>query len=63
MKIKELIKQLKELPQDYDIYIRYGDINKVSDIGTEFVCDDEGIGEYYLLCSNGQNIQDSFIDD
>ena len=62
MEVKELIKQLQKLPQDYDIYIRYGSENQVSDVGTEFVCDDEGIGEYYLLCSNGYNIQTSYID-
>ena len=63
MLVQDLIEQLQKLPQDYDIYIRYGDINKVSDIGTEFVCDDEGIGEYFLIVSSGDNIQTSYIDD
>ena len=63
MLVQDLIEQLQKLPQDYDIYIRYGSENQVSDIGTEFVCDDEGIGEYYLMVSSGDNIQTSYIDD
>lgn len=63
MLVQDLIEQLQNLPQDYDIYIRYGSENLVSDIGTEFVCDDEGIGEYYLIVSSGDNIQTSYIDD
>lgn len=63
MLVQDLIEQLQNLPQDYDIYIRYGSENQVSDIGTEFVCDDEGIGEYYLIVSSGDNIQTSYIDD
>ena len=62
MKIQDLIEHLQQLPQDYEVFIRYGIQNQVSDIGTEFVCDDEGIGEYYLMVSNGQNIQTSYID-
>ena len=63
MKIQDLIEHLQQLPQDYEVFTRYGIQNQVSDIGTEFVCDDEGIGEYYLMVSNGQNIQTSYIDD
>ena len=62
MRVKELISYLQTLPQDYDVYIRYGSENQVSDVEAEFVCDDNGIGEYYLLCSSGQNIQTSYID-
>ena len=63
MKIQDLIEHLQQLPQDYEVFTRYGIQNQVSDIGTEFVCDDEGIVEYYLIVSNVQNIQTSYIDD
>ena len=63
MLVQDLIEQLETLPQDAEIRIRYGIENQVSDIGTEFVCDDEGIGEYYLIVSSGDNIQTSYIDD
>ena len=63
MLVQDLIEQLQNLPQDAEIRIRYGIENQVSDIGTEFVCDDEGIGEYYLIVSSGDNIQTSYIDD
>ena len=63
MKVQDLIEHLEKLPQDAEVYIRYGIENQVSDAGTEFVCDDEGIGEYYLLVSSGYNIQTSYIDD
>lgn len=63
MLVQDLIEQLQNLPQDAEIRIRYGIENQVSDIGTEFVCDDEGIGEYYLMVSSGDNIQTSYIDD
>lgn len=63
MLVQDLIEQLQNLPQDAEIRIRYGIENQVSDIGTEFICDDEGIGEYYLMVSSGDNIQTSYIDD
>ena len=63
MQITEFIKKLQELPQDYDVYIRYGSNGQVSDIEMEYVEDYEGIGEFYLLCSNGQNIQDTNMDE
>lgn len=63
MLVQDLIEQLQNLPQDAEIRIRYGIENQVSDIGTELVCDDEGIGEYYLIVSSGDNIQTSYIDD
>ena len=63
MLVQDLIEQLETLPQDAEIRIRYGIENQVSDIGTEFICDDEGIGEYYLIVSSGDNIQTSYIDD
>ena len=63
MLVQDLIEQLQKLPQDAEIRIRYGIENQVSDIGTEYVCDDEGIGEYFLIVSSGDNIQTSYIDD
>ena len=63
MLVQDLIEYLQKLPQDAEIRIRYGIENQVSDIGTEYVCDDEGIGEYYLMVSSGDNIQTSYIDD
>lgn len=63
MLVQDLIEHLQKLPQDAEIRIRYGIENQVSDIGTEYVCDDEGIGEYYLMVSSGDNIQTSYIDD
>lgn len=63
MLVQDLVEQLQKLPQDAEIRIRYGVENQVSDIDTEFVCDDEGIGEYYLMLSSGDNIQTSYIDD
>ena len=63
MLVQDLIEQLQNLPQDAEIRIRYSEKYKVSDISTEFVCDNLGIGEYYLLCSSGDNIQTSYIDD
>lgn len=63
MLVQDLIEQLLKLPQSSEIRIRYGIENQVSDIDTEFVCDDEGIGEYYLLVSSGDNIRTSYIDD
>ena len=59
---QELIEQLNKLPDDYEIYTRYGDRNQVSDIEFEFVANDEGIGEFYLICSNGKNIQTGTFD-
>lgn len=63
MLVQDLIEQLQKLPQDAEIRIRYGIENQVSDVGTEYVCDDEGIGEYFLIVSSGDNIQTSYIDD
>lgn len=63
MRKQELMKLINNLPNDYDIYIRYGDRGHVSDIEIEFVCDDNELGEFYLLCSNGQNIQNTFMDE
>lgn len=60
---QELIKMLNQLPDNYDIYTRYGEENQVSDIEFEFVCDDEGIGEFYLIRSNGENIQTGTFDE
>lgn len=57
MKISKLIKELQKLPQDYDIYIRYGSNGQIGDIKMEYVKDYKGIGEFYSLYSNGQNIQ------
>ena len=62
MKKQELLELVNQLPDDYDIYTRYGDENQVSDIEFEFVADDEGIGEFYLICSNGKNIQTGTFD-
>lgn len=62
---QDLIKELSKLPDDYDIYIRYGDEDYVSDIEFEFCedCEEEdGIGEFYLLVSNGQNIINAHLD-
>ena len=63
MLVQDLIEQLQNLPQDAEIRIRYSEKYKVSDISTEFVCDNLGIGEYYLIVSSGDNIQTSYIDD
>lgn len=63
MLVQDLIEQLQNLPQDAEIRIRYGIENQVSDVSTEYVCDDEGIGEYFLIVSSGDNIQTSYIDD
>lgn len=63
MLVQDLVEQLQKLPQDAEIRIRYGIENQVSDVGTEYVCDDEGIGEYFLIVSSGDNIQTSYIDD
>lgn len=62
MKIKDFKEYISKLPDDYDIYVRYGDSGQVSDIEAEFVCDDENLGEFYLLCSNGRNIQATGMD-
>ena len=62
MKKQELIDLINQLPDDSEIYTRYGDRNQVSDIEFEFVADDEGIGEFYLICSNGENIQTGNFD-
>ena len=60
---QELIKMLEQLPDNSNIYTRYGNSNQVSNIEFEFVCDDEGIGEFYLICSNGENIQTGTFDE
>ena len=63
---EELIKELNKLPDGSEIYIRYGSVNTVSDIEFEYCEDyetDEGIGEFYLIVSNGENIQNAHLDD
>lgn len=62
MRKQELLNLINTLPDDYDVYIRYGSDGQVSDIEAEFVCDDEGLGEFYLLCSNGKNILETEMD-
>ncbi len=62
MVVEELIKQLQKLPKESEVLIRYGNANKVSDVGTELVCDDEGLGDYYLICSSGTNIRTVNLD-
>jgi hypothetical protein len=62
MKKQELLNLINGLPDDSDIFVRYGENGKVSDIEAEFVCDDDGLGEFYLLCSNGENIQKTNMD-
>ena len=62
MKVEELKALLSNYEDNADVYIRYGSNGQVSDIEAEFVCDDNGLGEFYLLCSNGQNIQDTGMD-
>ena len=62
---EELIKELNKLPDGSDIFIRYGSVNTVSDIEFEYCEDydtDEGIGEFYLIVSNGENIQNAHLD-
>ena len=56
MRVEELIKQLQKLPKESEVLIRYGNANKVSDVGTELVCD-EDYGDFYLICSSGTNIR------
>lgn len=62
MKKQELLKLISQLPDDYDIYIKSGAKNIVSDIGFEYVADDRGMGEFYLICSNGKNFQKGKFD-
>lgn len=62
MLVKDLIKYLQRKDEDMEIYVRYGDSGQVSDITAELVCDDTGLGDFYLLCSNGQNIQNTNMD-
>lgn len=57
MIVEELIKQLEQLPKESEVLIRYGKENQVSDVCAELVCDDEGIGDFYLICSSGTNIR------
>lgn len=56
MIVEELIKQLKQLPKESEVLIRYGKENQVSDVCAELVCD-EDYGDFYLICSNGTNIR------
>lgn len=62
MQVRDLISILSKKDEDMDVYIRYGNDGQVSDIGVEFVCDDNELGDFYLLCSNGQNIQNTGMD-
>lgn len=62
MKIKDLKALLSYLEDDEEVYIRYGKSGMISDVGLELVCDDNGIGDFILLCSNGRNIQTTGMD-
>lgn len=62
MKVKDLKALLSYHEDDEEVYIRYGESCMVSDIGLELVCDDNGIGDFILLCSNGRNIQETGMD-
>ena len=61
MRVEELIKQLKQLPKESEVLIRYGKENQVSDVCAELVCD-EDYGDYYLICSSGTNIRTVNLD-
>ena len=62
MLVKDLINILTKKTEDMHIYIRYGNKGQVSDIEINFVCDDNKLGDFYLLCSNGQNIHNTEMD-